>query len=472
MSARSLSILLLYAACQRDSDSPADVPPIDTGPTWSVPLLTEPTTIYADPLSETSGEAAIPTAPGQVLWAAGGAVWLDDARQAKPTRVEDVPGAPMAAAWVEDILLLSAAEALWVWDGNLWPSLLSDTIPSPVEDMHTDTAGQLWLRSADHLHRWDGRQLSAIALGDSRAVAVATDGRLAEAGVVSWVGLDNGLAVALDQDDNAVEQAAFLEVWQLATDARGHAWLNDGGGLWIRFPDATEWVRVRLGAACTTIMAHPSAETVWVATTEGAYVGSADGLQPTSVGTEGWMAVDLHGRLLKRQDEALTRFSAGRSLSWLDRPERVELTQQLTLMPSTMEGVQSVDIWLDDVRVESSGPPWQVTVTPGDFTEGVPKLLDAAVTWADGTTAATSAELRGALGEVTWNNDIKGLYETSCAQCHAGDADTVLNTPERWQTLIDTIIAQVESGTMPLGEDRLSIDDIDRIKAWMNTGFP
>ena len=124
------------------------------------------------------------------------------------------------------------------------------------------------------------------------------------------------------------------------------------------------------------------------------------------------------------------------------------------------------------MALETTGPPWQVTVNPADFTEGEPRLLDAAVTWADGTTAATSAELRGALGEVTWDDDIQGLYETSCAQCHAGDADTVLNTPERWKGLIDSIIAQVESGAMPLGEERLSVDDIDRIKAWMTAGFP
>ena len=53
-----------------------------------------------------------------------------------------------------------------------------------------------------------------------------------------------------------------------------------------------------------------------------------------------------------------------------------------------------------------------------------------------------------------------------------GDADTVLDGVEAWQTRIDDIIEQIDSGAMPLGASPLSQDDIDRIRAWRDAGFP
>ena len=58
-----------------------------------------------------------------------------------------------------------------------------------------------------------------------------------------------------------------------------------------------------------------------------------------------------------------------------------------------------------------------------------------------------------------------------CLSCHAGGTNTELNTKEMWVNDIETILINVENGTMPLGDEALRSDEISLIRAWKDGGF-
>jgi len=453
--------LLLLACTDPDTAGPRAA---DTGAApLAVALLDAPATLHADRLSD-SATHAVPTAPGQVLLS-GEAVWLSDARDEAAEEIDGAAGPVRAAAWASEVLLLSTPAGLRTWDGALWGSPLSEHVTGSVEQLAVD-GDRLWLRTADSLYRWSGGVVEAIQLGGA-PTGLATGGLLGDA-AVTWVGA-GPVAVALSEADAVSAERAFRDLWQLGTDAAGNAWLNDGGSLWVHLSGAEDWAQIPLGAACTDLLASPQTATIWAATTTGAHVGSAAaGLQPAEVGGDGWLAVDSRGRLLHTDGSGVLRTSAGRGVGWLDLPERIEEEQVATLHPSTEDGIASISVTLDGEPVEGRA----VAFHPADFEEGVEKILAAEVQWTDGSAAALEVAVLGALGTVTWDDTIAPLYEDRCAQCHGGDADTVLDSAAAWQDLIDDIIDQVARGAMPLGSDPLSQDDVDRIRAWRDAGFP
>jgi len=184
------------------------------------------------------------------------------------------------------------------------------------------------------------------------------------------------------------------------------------------------------------------------------------------------MGLDSMGRLLTSSDGGVQRTAAGRYLGWLDLPERLDVSTEVTLRPSTAAGVESAQLHIGSTELSlEPGETWTLELSPSELETGLHEL-QAVIRWSDGTEARQSTELEVPQGgRVTWDADIEPLFQDHCQACHGGTSETILTEPDAWEERIEDIVALVEGGTMPLGEEALSAAQVDRIRAWWAGGF-
>jgi hypothetical protein len=73
---------------------------------------------------------------------------------------------------------------------------------------------------------------------------------------------------------------------------------------------------------------------------------------------------------------------------------------------------------------------------------------------------------------VTWDHEIRPIYERNCASCHqAGGIARLLDRSELWIDQFDLILHSIQLGQMPLGARPLSLGDQIKIQDWRNGGF-
>jgi hypothetical protein len=208
---------------------------------------------------------------------------------------------------------------------------------------------------------------------------------------------------------------------------------------------------------------------VWLLGDGVAWRQSGQSFTEHSLSTDDIVAADSLGRLLQLSDDGLLRHSVGRPVAVVGLPESLDVPQLVQLLPSDPTSLSGLSAWVDQRSVTVESSPYRLTLDPELITEGAHELRFLSES-EQGDHVATWPLWVGSLPETSWE-DVQQISEASCLSCHGGDTVTRLETADDWRARIDTIIALVVAGEMPLGGPPLSDEDIVRIRAWKHGGF-
>lgn len=186
------------------------------------------------------------------------------------------------------------------------------------------------------------------------------------------------------------------------------------------------------------------------------------------------LGVDEQGRALIMAG-GVQRVSEGRPLfiHGLEPGGVLESLSTLTLLPTAPEDLSALEVSLDgEVLDSASGGTLTFSLSPLSLEGGSHQLVGVA-RYADGDQVTKTLDFTSIdTSPPTWGEDIEPIFMQSCAQCHGeGGFAHALYAPESWEAEIANILLQVEAGAMPLGDEPLTSSEIDRIRAWADTGF-
>lgn len=449
---------LIATACAAPAAAPSDRAHDDTGPAGQASLEATPDILEFIPLTErvSDCQAAAVARPHQVVCLHDGeAFWLDEALQivlplGPAVAVDAVATDHLPWVRIDDTLIE-------VDDGSLRPLDLG--LPVPITDM-SRTGGTTWLSGAGRLFEVQGTAVVEVVLDSTDVISAhaASETHL-------YLATPDLVVLRRDAEHLQVESVAPGPVSDLAVDDTGVLWtLIDGTpSVWMQ-PDAG----VPVSLPEPIIALEPPG--LWFIGERGAYQLEDRVLLHHTMDTAGVIGSDAEGRLLQATDGHLLRHSVGRPVVIPALPVPLEVTEEVLLLPSDPASVSALSVHVGDTPVEVLADPWRARLDPEllDTGDGVLRIfmesefgdqLDQHTLWV------------GSLPDVTWA-DVEEINQASCLACHGGDTATRLVTSDDWRIRIDSILEYVNSGEMPLGDDRLSDPDIVTIRAWKHGGFP
>lgn len=305
-----------------------------------------------------------------------------------------------------------------------WSSPPRSAAPSP-------DGAELWVVVDDRLHvaTLEGERLGWTRFdAPAEAVGVGADGH----------------PIVLDRGEVSVLVGDRFRSSPL--EARGAAIASHPrGAVWIRTPEGlARWD----GAAWTPVVGVDGDFVLQGATPEGGAVGSrADRTEVAYAGP----SVGLFGELgaVLREPVALE--------PWVTRPEsvdRIELHLDGRPVPPSSDGLYRLD--------------------PNQLGFGERQLRITAHA-AGEVYAESERRFRSEPSDPpTWAGDIEPLFLEKCALCHgAGAAARPLASREDWVDAIDTIIANVSTGRMPLPPiELLDPSEVAQVETWRDAEFP
>lgn len=350
------------------------------------------------------------------------------------------------AARVADALLLATDEGLYSGEGYVDPAGF------PLEGVTALAAldGTAWLADDRSAHRWREGQLSELSR--LRAPIAVADGVL--------FARSGRTLVRMDGDDATVVRRSAPKALSADGDV---LWVVEGGDVWRIGPDGEEGFR--FDEAIVDV--HAGGGLVWVIGKQG-NAWLLDGGEAWSLdATEDWSVAraDELGRLLVPGFN-VERWSVGRPIVLLGLEDLPSGTATVEILPEVAGEVVEVLAFLDGEDLEVSD--WKVSLS----SSAGEHLLSVEVDYDDGSRSSREVAFEVvALGEATWSEDIEPLYVDHCAVCHSGDTETALDTPELWEDNIEDVVANLQSGAMPLGRDPLTGAQIATVEAWRDGGF-
>lgn len=414
------------------------------------------------------GSSVVVLDDGRAITTDGTDLVLIDPRIGGPLTL-DAPGAGVrGAATLGDDLLLASEAGLFVYDGIAWDSPLQASLGGPPERLVADGDilwffdGDSWLRHADdHLQQIivdGGEQAPLLAVG----------------GAYTWMGVRGELPAVVGLDGSEpIEITGFSDVRSVAVDASGAAWVADGIQVHRRAAGGS-WVAYTLESGAAEVAAHPKHERIWIRTADGAYTGTSEGVVAAVVPEGRWLQVDDLGRLWIAGEDDVRVVALDRPVTLRDLPtSAIDAPTDIVVDPTHPETVTSVTLSLDGEALPDgalAGPPWAWTALPASLIQGT-HTLEATVTWDDGKTSTVTGNLEVGDGRVTWDSHVQRLAEDRCLACHGGDSETVLTSPEDWESRFELILELVRAGSMPLGQDTLPQSEIATLEAWQVGGF-
>ncbi len=403
-----------------------------------------------------------------------GALGLLDPLESEPDTLRAVGPALLDAVELSvGGALLATDEGLLLYEDYLSDSPLSEALGGLALDLAVrDDA--LWIRAEDGLYRWRDGALDRVAwegraLSGPMALGASVEGR-----PVIWASADEG-AVALDVD--SLEPLAWRdhgEVSGVAVDEGGLAWLVvDGALLALGEEGWTEWT---LPEPLTGAWANPEVPGVWLGV-EGGLVFLEDGAFSRVDGLpEGLeaacLSVDGLGRALLGGEAGLARLSARRVVAvvGLIDGETLDGELELTLLPTDPDAVTALSLTVDGEALTLEDGV--ALLDPLAHAGSEAPELAVSASWSDGETWSGALSFTvGAPSGVTWTEHIEPLYQESCARCHGGSTETVLDGRETWVERYEDILDEVESERMPLGGPPLISAQIALLRTWAEEGF-
>jgi len=438
-------------------------------------------TTLVDPGSELTPYSESQGTPGQTAavidglqWVLSddyGMLWNHDA-SAEPLWSADEGGVLQAVVPLDgDALLLSVDDMLVVWDQEVQPSPLQEVLSDPVRRMHA-VGSSLWLETDARTLVWERGALGEMVVaGQSVGAPIAAN----TAETMVWLGGEEMVGVRRVQGDwSVVEVGPSANVTSVAGAASDALWGVSQGNVLVRDGDG-EWMGWQLPAPVTRVLGHRESAIVWLETQDGLWVYLDGQFHPVETpNSERLLEVDPIGRLWVQTEEGVERLgvSLRGQFSGMERDAKLLSEVSVQIVPSFEE-------WVSEVTAEVNGEPialneedGSVTLNAEDLGDGAHQL-DAVIVYADGM-----GEIRetlpftvGSFEIPSFQESILPIHEASCAVCHDGDSETVLDSSDSWRNAIDSILEVVTSGTMPLVGDALSADEVALIRAWRAGGM-
>ena len=374
------------------------------------------------------------------------------------------------------------AEQMWALGGSAPVDLeLLPVLPGVPQAM-CDDGDLVWIGTDGGLVVWNGSTVFDVRVDGAPVTGPLACGGMRFGEQVAWVGVGERVTAIAGAPDRiaAFDTAVFnAEVQSVAVTSQGDAWLVTENLLFRHTADEG-WVDQRLPALAFEVLGGPQATGVWITSDRGLWWANGDGgfVEPTSgPGTDteaigGWQA-DALGRLLVRDEAGLHRLAMNRPL-WLNAPPSGAVVAEptaITVVPTAPEEISALSLELVEEGLTLELTEGTAVLDPGAVSPGS-HTLRATAEYASGPVIEERTLELLPLGAITWSDHIAPLHEDSCAVCHTGSTETILDGAAAWAAEIDRILENVESGAMPLGGPPLEAGTIALIRAWRDGDFP
>lgn len=379
--------------------------------------------------------------------------------------------------------LFTGSDGVYViQDEELIRSPLSDALEGQGEIRALASPGpegeDVWLATEVGLSLYRGGRLFTLntgALPSSRATLAY--GAPVQGIPSLWVSSEDALYAI-------VETEAGFELWDyslgpvegLGVTSEGILWALSEGVLWQRLPE-DEWTSLELSPTPSGLVASSGSEGIWVWGSAGSWYVTPTGYRPLQTSFPAApLGGDAHGRVLLATEAGLERQVAGRPVIFVGLENGGTLTAPIVLsvLPTLPESITELKLFLDKSPLTFDLTAPQVALDPLALAEGL-HILEAVVYYPDMPEGATT-ELEFVVGTFIppgWEEDIRPIYDTSCAKCHGPDSSAYqLNSAQAWRDKFDTILSYVSSQYMPLPPTQpLTDEQIYLLKAWELGGF-
>ncbi|MFK7926557.1 MAG: hypothetical protein AB8H79_00095 [Myxococcota bacterium] len=399
-------------------------------------------------------------------------VVLVDPRMPEPQSLGSATGSLDGGAWMNSKLLFSVDGNIQLWNGVTWNSPLRDALDGAAESVVADgDRPALWIRDASGWVHWEQERSFRVTIDGQEAAGPLAPGAQIDGTPVSWLAVDSAVA-AVDNTGQSVESKSFDDVRSIATTADGSTWVADGVLLHMRTPQG-EWVQYGFDSSVAMVYANPASDLIYVQTVDRFYSGTTDGVLPYRAPLLGTLSVDERGRLHGKDESGAWVADLNPAIAILDVPDGVmSVPTTFTVDPPNKANVTSVSLSIDgEATPLGAEPPWRLLVSPAEMT-GADHTVTAKVGWRDGASEELTVPFTVAARDVTWDQDIRVLFEDRCGQCHGGTRETVLDQVDVWVLRFDEIMEEVETARMPLSQRPLDEDELALLNAWKAAGFP
>lgn len=386
-------------------------------------------------------------------------------------------------------LVVSEERGLELLDaGGLSASPLESLIEmNRIDQVHfyqDASAASLWL-GGTNIYLWSDDALMRVD-----ASALQGGARLflppakVDDGADVWAYNERGVhALRRDLTDQSVTVTVMREgAVRSAASNHGAAWIATTSGEVFRHAGEGAWQKLKLEVPIASIHAHPRAPDVWFVAEDGALWhlwGEVLRETPHTVTDGAVLEVDGAGRLLEVRDGGLSRHDRRlrMELEGLTDGELIVEPREITLQVTFAADLEGITATSGNIEY------------PAEVSDGVARfMLDPAALGPGNHTLTVKGKWRGVSedavpgvevafrvesGELSWQTNIRPIFEASCEDCHSVQANKPFHTQALWVQEYENILVWVEPGNMPPGSlPKLTPAQINLIKDWAAQGYP
>lgn len=344
----------------------------------------------------------------------------------------------------------------------------------------TDDAPLLWFNGVS-VYLWSDDELARIdapALeGETRLFDPPAE---VEDGVDVWAYNNKGVhALVRDEQGVAVTMMRQGAVRSAASN-HGAAWVVTTTGEVLRHAGDGAWQKLKLSDSIASIYAHPAAADVWFVGETGklwhlwgeVLVEVAHTLAP-----DARLLVDPEGRLLEQSGGAVKRHDRKLrlELEGLDSGELVVEPRAITLRATFAADLERVSAASGNITypAEVSDGVASFMLDPSALGPGQHTLKVSGKWQGVEQELGLEVEFRVESGELSWQQNIRPIFDASCKDCHSVQANKPFHTHDLWVQEYENILVWVEPGNMPPGNlPKLTPAQIELIKTWAAQGYP
>ena len=242
-------------------------------------------------------------------------------------------------------------------------------IPSPLSQVngHTtesmfSTSQTLFLLGAGQLYSWTNGTTRQISIPDQNILDIA----LQDTSVI----LRTPKLYSYNTQTKETSTLWDEPVSALSVDEEGSVWFVQDQTLYKK--EASDiLVSFTLPSTINKIMANPKGRGLWIQTQDTHYFHRNQAFFDVGWIDEDWLDVDDHDRLIVGNGDQIQRISIDRPtvIQGLNKNEALTTRQDLILLPSDPESVQSLQVFIagTELNVEES---WSFQLNPDHFTTG------------------------------------------------------------------------------------------------------
>ena len=346
----------------------------------------------------------------------------------------------------------------------------------------TEGAPLLWFNGIS-VYLWSDDELARIEapMLDGETTLFDPPTRV-EDGADVWAYNEQGVhAIARDAEGVTVTLMRPGAVRSAASN-HGAAWVVTTNGEVFRHAGDGAWQKLKISAPIASIHAHPAAADVWFVAESGKLWhlwGEVLVEVVQTLSADARLTVDPAGRLLEQS-------SPGGEVRQHDRKLRLELegldSNELVVEPRALALKATFAADLESVTASSGNITY-----PTQVSDGVASfMLDPSALGPGEHTLKVRGKWRGVAqelglevtfrvesGELSWQQNIRPIFDASCKDCHSVQANKPFHTHDLWVQEYENILVWVEPGNMPPGNlPKLTPAQIELIKGWAAQGYP